>query len=83
MLFHVVDKSISLKFESSSIYLVRDNWDDWGKFATMFNMIFIDKDNNKHYIGSIKIGQKGLKAGSPQLNMEKQEVLFLRTGLKS
>lgn len=43
MLFHVVDKSISLKFESSSIYLIRDDWDDWGKFATMFNMIFMIK----------------------------------------
>lgn len=77
MLFHVVDKSISLKFESSSIYLVRDDWDDWGKFATMFNMIFIDKGNNKHYIGSIKIGQKGLKAGSPPAEHGKTRSPFL------
>jgi len=45
-------------------YLVADNWDDWFHFRTMFSLTVIDEDGESHQIGSVKIGQFGLKPGS-------------------
>lgn len=44
-------------------YLVRDNWDDWGLFATLFHLIVFDENGEKHDLGGVKIGQKGLQGG--------------------
>jgi hypothetical protein len=41
-------------------FLVRDNWDDWGKFKTTFNLFVCDYNGIEHDLGSLKIGQFGL-----------------------
>lgn len=50
-------------------FLREDRWDDWGKYCTQFWLIVIDEQGIKHEIGSVKIGQFGLKpsAGGPNL----------------
>lgn len=44
-----------------SAYLFSDLWDDWGKYCTQFILIIVDENGEQHNIGSIKIGQRGLK----------------------
>ncbi len=45
-------------------YLVVDNWDDWGKFRTMFTLYVVDADGTTHEPGSVKVGEVGLQARS-------------------
>lgn len=46
------------------VYLVIDNWDDWGKFRTMFTVYAVDAQGTTHEPGSVKIGEVGLAARS-------------------
>lgn len=46
------------------VYLEVDQWDDWGKFRTMFRMYVVDEDGGTHEPGSVKIGEVGLQARS-------------------
>jgi ABC-type branched-subunit amino acid transport system ATPase component len=43
--------------------LIQDRWDDWGKYRTQFQLYVFDQQGKRHRLGSVKIGQKGLKAG--------------------
>ncbi|WP_413613235.1 AAA family ATPase [Bdellovibrio sp. HCB-110] len=43
---------------ASSIYLVRDNWDDWFTYTTQFYLMYVDPAGQKFGIGNVKIGQK-------------------------
>jgi len=49
---------------TNEAFLVLDNWDDWGKFQTQFNLTIFDENGTDHVIGSLKIGSFGLLAGS-------------------
>ncbi|MBN8218444.1 MAG: AAA family ATPase [Spirochaetes bacterium] len=51
------------KTERSVAFLHADHWDDWGKFQTLFHLYFFDDTGIRHDIGSVKIGQFGLKGG--------------------
>lgn len=48
----------------SKAFLLTDNWDDWNKYRTMFTLYVADENGEVHRIGSVKIGQKGLKPSS-------------------
>ncbi|MCC3254484.1 AAA family ATPase [Xanthomonas campestris] len=64
MNFIVVEPSqLPSQSRGSSFFLVKDNWDDWGKYRTQFNLYFFDASGKRHSIGEVKIGQKGLKPG--------------------
>ncbi|MFM8442456.1 MAG: AAA family ATPase [Methylococcus sp.] len=39
------------------VFLLTDGWDDWFKFATMYNVIYFDGEGEQHRIGEVKIGQ--------------------------
>lgn len=43
------------------VYLVTDYWDDWFSFRTMFTVFVLDSSGIKHSLGSVKIGEAGLK----------------------
>lgn len=45
-------------------YLHADNWDDWGKYRTMFQLTVFDHDGVAHKAGNVKIGHIGLAPGS-------------------
>lgn len=53
----------------NAILLIRDNWDDWFRFETKFNLLYINSSSQRESLGSIKIGQKGMSDGqrSPQI----------------
>jgi predicted ATPase len=42
-------------------YLLRDGWDDWYKFQTLFALVIFDYEGVRHDIGQLKIGQASLK----------------------
>lgn len=42
-------------------FLVLDRWDDWGKYRTQFYLYVFDAAGQRHAIGEVKIGQRGLK----------------------
>lgn len=41
--------------------LVIDNWDDWFQFNTMYTLLVMSPDGGRHNVGSVKIGQFGMK----------------------
>jgi len=43
-------------------FLLVDNWDDWFRFQTMFTLWVFDEESKRHRVGSVKIGQFGLRA---------------------
>ncbi|MBD8882347.1 ATP-binding protein [Rhodanobacter sp. 7MK24] len=46
---------------ANSAYLRTDYWDDWGKYRTMFTLVVVDDRGLVQEIGSVKIGEVGLK----------------------
>ncbi|MBR8403216.1 AAA family ATPase [Burkholderia cenocepacia] len=61
--FTVLDGSARVPRNAKSrAFLYIDKWDDWGKYRTMFSLHIADENGEVHRIGSVKIGQKGLKA---------------------
>lgn len=46
--------------ERGIVYLSPTGWDDWFKFATLFNVTYIDTEGQRHEIGGTKIGKFGL-----------------------
>ena len=65
MKFYVVPRNTSKHSKKPNCaYLHIDGWDDWRKFRTQFFLSIVDNDDVEHDIGSVKIGQKGLRPGS-------------------
>jgi predicted ATPase len=49
-------------------YLEVDNWDDWGRYATLFRLWISDDDATLREIGYVKVGERGMPGGrTPQL----------------
>ena len=63
MFFTIVDGFRDLPVGVRSVaFLVIDNWDDWFSFRTMFTLWVFDEKGARHNVGSVKIGQRGLRA---------------------
>lgn len=45
-------------------FLVDDNWDDWGKYRTQFQLVVYGHDGKRLDAGSLKIGHFGLRPGT-------------------
>ena len=48
---------------SDKAFLLEDNWDDWGKYRTVFTLVVFDHSGQRHDPGYVKIGQRGLLPG--------------------
>jgi hypothetical protein len=48
---------------SDQAYLHTDNWNDWGKYNTQFDLIYVDARGKQHNVGSVKIGQFEMTKG--------------------
>jgi ABC-type molybdenum transport system ATPase subunit/photorepair protein PhrA len=58
MLFQVLPVgSYPPSIDRSMVYLMASNWDDWFKFETWHDVVFFDKNSERHNLGGIKIGQ--------------------------
>ena len=71
MEFNIVERLGARNSVKSSAYLIYDRWDDWSSFRTQFYLVVFDSDGEKHDIGELKIGQKGLK-GAPTVEPGKR-----------
>ncbi|MBP1951874.1 AAA family ATPase [Jeotgalicoccus aerolatus] len=61
----------------SGIYLVRDNWNDYWKYQTMFDFYYVEKDEVFKHIGKIKIGRKGLSIANIEEGQSGHKMLEL------
>ncbi len=61
MLFTVIAKGERPPSGHNRAYLVEDQWDDWGKYKTCFDLVVFDGHGSPHEIGSVKIGERGLQ----------------------
>ena len=59
MLFEIVDKGCQPKRIKNAFCFFRDNWDDF-TYKTTFDANYYDDSGRRRYIGSIKIGYKGM-----------------------
>lgn len=59
MLFNVRTRSVSSP-KNGCAYLIKNSWDDWGKYETVYELLICINDELRT-IGQVKIGQKGLK----------------------
>ncbi|TZG31270.1 AAA family ATPase [Agrobacterium sp. B1(2019)] len=57
-------------------FLLTDNWDDWFKYNTLYQLIVFDGDGKRHVIGGVKIGQfnMGKEQRRPALPTEFDEL---------
>ncbi|WP_417548639.1 ATP-dependent nuclease [Marinobacter segnicrescens] len=46
----------------SEVFLVRDNWDDYG-FKTTFALVYFDEEGERYEVGKVKIMLAGMPAG--------------------
>lgn len=56
----------------SAVFLVKDNWNDWGRYKTQFHMRVFDGKGKLHEIGEVKIGQFSMAEGKPGDNLRPQ-----------
>ncbi|HHV7519237.1 TPA: AAA family ATPase [Burkholderia orbicola] len=61
---------ISPKSGEDVAYLLEDNWDDWFSYSTMYTLVVWDARGGKHHIGSVKIGQVGMKPNQRRPDLE-------------
>lgn len=45
----------------NAAFLVVDNWDDWFSYQTQFSLFYYDDAGERIRLGSVKIGQQGLR----------------------
>ncbi|SDJ61421.1 AAA domain-containing protein, putative AbiEii toxin, Type IV TA system [Jeotgalicoccus aerolatus] len=58
--YQKLTKQIPTIESPSGFYLVRDLWNDYWKYQTMFDLYYIENKSKFEYIGQIKIGKKDL-----------------------
>lgn len=63
MKFIVGHHAVGYDLDANTFYIRTDNWDDWGKYGTLYRVTYIDKNKNHQRIGEVKIGQFGMKDG--------------------
>lgn len=63
MFFTVVEDIREIPVQPRNVaFLVNDYWDDWFSFRTMFTLWVFDEAGTRHRVGSVKIGQVGLRS---------------------
>lgn len=63
----IVPRGHNLIRSQGSFVLIKDDWDDWFRWVTMFRLVFVNVAGEALTIGDVKIGQVGLttEQGSP------------------
>ena len=67
MNFQVCDKNESIKYCSDTLYLRRDNWDDYS-FRTTFDVSYCVSVGNVISIGQVKIGVMGMEPQAKEVS---------------
>jgi hypothetical protein len=86
MLFHLVTSEADIRqAPAPGAYLIRDNWNDWFKFKTMYALYLVSNPGSFVNVGSVKIGQKGMNDQTespaiPELPFETLDDTFFSVG---
>ena len=54
----------------NTVFLRREDWDDWFKFETAFLAFYVTGDGTRHRLGTVKIGKFGLRAAGRGAGVE-------------
>lgn len=58
MLFEVKEVGFDCPSEpKSQFYLIKDNWNDWFEYNTLYDLVYVNNKGRKLNIGGVKIGQ--------------------------
>ena len=60
--FRVIESSVVPSDSNYQGYLVKDDWNDWYRYRTMFKLIVFDESGSRIEVGSVKIGQFNMVA---------------------
>lgn len=76
MKFLVYDRYPQTTSLRNVVVLIRNNWDDWFRFETKFNLVYYNNSSEADDLGSIKIGQENMGNGqrSPDLPLSFTEL---------
>jgi len=55
--------------EMNTAYLVEDQWNDWFKYKTMYDLWIVDGNGKEHKIGKVKIGQEDMAENQIRPNL--------------
>lgn len=55
---------------ANAAFLLVDNWDDWFSYRTMFTLWIFDEHGGRHQVGSVKIGEHGLKPSGAGVELQ-------------
>lgn len=77
MNIQVCDKGESIRYRSDTLYLRRDNWDDYS-FRTTFKVLYCDDSKNSISIGQVKIGVMGME---PKEKYESNSVIKIEPAI--
>jgi ABC-type molybdenum transport system ATPase subunit/photorepair protein PhrA len=59
LIFRVISHPSGLPSSAKrTAFLVKDNWDDWGKYQTQFFLVLFDSLGKRHEPGAVKIAQR-------------------------
>ncbi len=70
MKFKVLDPYSSIpRSDANTAFLIKDDWDDWFEFSTLFALFYVDSSGIVHKIGALKIGEFDMekRQGSPKI----------------
>lgn len=64
------------KQDQMAAWLLADNWDDWGKFETLYHLFVFDGSGKMTRVGDVKIGKRGLLPGVRDLKNIQEGVRY-------
>lgn len=68
MFFYVEKRGVTIpKSVTNVFYLIEDNWDDWFKYETTYNLKYVDLKGKLQDIGFIKIGENNMEGKKPNI----------------
>jgi predicted ATPase len=71
MQYIVLNTNEEYKIEliKNTAYLVEDQWDDWFRYSTMYDLWIINEKEEKLYMGKVKIGQDKMEDNQRRPNI--------------
>jgi len=69
--FEVLD-TLPTNLSKNTAYLINDDWDDWFEFSTLYTLYYNDTNNNRTYIGNVKIGQTNMEETQRRANISEK-----------
>ena len=70
MKFYVRSNLSDIDYKNTnSIYLIKDSWDDWFTYNTMYSLQYITRTGDRTSVGRLKIGEHPMKDGQRSANI--------------